>query len=565
VTGDAARTITLNGNPTLNDWFDQSVKQAASPTFAGLTLTGWTERAIPFIGASGVLSYAANLYFSADGMLRADGLVAQSNALSLFLKSTGDGYLQVQLGSNLTVNRILSLVTGDATRIITLSGNPTLNDWFDQSVKQAATPTFAGLTLSVGSNSVVDFLTLYNVSATSAGCRMLFNNGFGNLAAIKAYQIDNGALADDGKLTFQTAANSVLGDRVTIDQVGNVGIGTIIPYAKLSIAGTVSLDHTTSNTIDMSGWSELNANYGLVGDSGYWGIRTGTAHDFNLDVYNGGAFKVALTILQSGNVGIGTATPARKLQLVTGDAETHWQFRLGTTAYYFDFGRNYTDGFLYIQGNETGYNSILLAPTSGNVGIGTTAPAAKLVVNGGLHVGENTDPGNTNLKVDGTAEVTGQTNLGTVHGTTLLIDHIGEHTGSHNIVLDNNVVISADVYTTAWTDYAATSTIVGWSGSPTKLIYYKKVGKLVFVQFEIFGTSDNAGATFTLPYDMSNVVDARFAIETIDLGVTDSTPGMGQILQGEPGKAKFYRTWAGGAFMNSGSKGIKGQFWYHTS
>jgi hypothetical protein len=202
---------------------------------------------------------------------------------------------------------------------------------------------------------------------------------------------------------------------------------------------------------------------------------------------------------------------------------------------------------------------------SGKVGIGTTAPAAKLVVNGGLHVGGNTDPGNTNLKVDGTAEVTGQTNLGTVHGTTLLIDHIGEHTGSHSIVLDNNVVISADVYTTAWTDYAATSTIVGWSGSPTKLIYYKKVGKLVFVQFEIFGTSDNAGATFTLPYDMSNVVDARFAIETIDLGVTDSTPGMGQILQGEPGKAKFYRTWAGGAFMDSGSKGIKGQFWYHTA
>ena len=44
----ASRTITISGNPTLNDWFDQSVKVAASPTFANVTVgaeaydaTGW--------------------------------------------------------------------------------------------------------------------------------------------------------------------------------------------------------------------------------------------------------------------------------------------------------------------------------------------------------------------------------------------------------------------------------------------------------------------------------------------------------------------------------------------
>ena len=38
--GTASRTITLSGNPTLADWFDQDVKTTASPQFVGLTLTG---------------------------------------------------------------------------------------------------------------------------------------------------------------------------------------------------------------------------------------------------------------------------------------------------------------------------------------------------------------------------------------------------------------------------------------------------------------------------------------------------------------------------------------------
>ena len=46
-------------------------------------------------------------------------------------------------GDTLTANRTLTLILGDAARQITLSGNPTLADWFDQSVKTTASPTFA--------------------------------------------------------------------------------------------------------------------------------------------------------------------------------------------------------------------------------------------------------------------------------------------------------------------------------------------------------------------------------------------------------------------------------------
>ncbi len=104
--GDANRTLTFSGNPTLSDWFDQSVKQAGSPTFAGVTL-----------GNTG-----------------------------LHLLDTNASHdMIVACGSNITADRTVTLTIGNSDRTITLNGDPTLNDWFDQSVKEADNPTFAAL------------------------------------------------------------------------------------------------------------------------------------------------------------------------------------------------------------------------------------------------------------------------------------------------------------------------------------------------------------------------------------------------------------------------------------
>lgn len=62
-----------------------------------------------------------------------------------------------------------------------------------------------------------------------------------------------------------------------------------------------------------------------------------------------------------------------------------------------------------------GADTKMIIKNGGNVGIGTTTPSAKLSINGGLHVGGDSDPGDNNLLVDGT--ITASNFSGTSNGT----------------------------------------------------------------------------------------------------------------------------------------------------
>lgn len=94
--GDAAREITLTGNATLN----QDTSTTATPTWAGVKL--WDTD-------------------SSHGVT-------------------------FSIGSNLTANRTVSIVPGDANRTLTLTGNATIN----QDTSTAGSPSFVGLTVSGG-------------------------------------------------------------------------------------------------------------------------------------------------------------------------------------------------------------------------------------------------------------------------------------------------------------------------------------------------------------------------------------------------------------------------------
>lgn len=96
-----------------------------------------------------------NLTFSLPADLLIPGVLTVPNTGLHLLDTNASHDLIISPGSNLSADRTLSLVTGDAGRTLTLNGNPTLDDWFDQSVKVAASPQFASIQLGHASDTTL--------------------------------------------------------------------------------------------------------------------------------------------------------------------------------------------------------------------------------------------------------------------------------------------------------------------------------------------------------------------------------------------------------------------------
>ncbi len=132
---------------------------------------------------------------------------------------------------------------------------------------------------------------------------------------------------------------------------------------------------------------------------------------------------------------------------------------------------------------------------------------------------------------------------------------------------DDIVTLQAgDLRNVAWTDYGGTSTIVGWAATPTANIWYKKVGNLVFVIFNINGTSNATNATFTLPYTTVNSAGARMYGSTrfTDNGAGSTTPGL-SYMEVNTSTVHLFTDWVTGTWTNINGKVIRGQFWYEAA
>lgn len=113
----------------------------------------------------------------------------------------------------------------------------------------------------------------------------------------------------------------------------------------------------------------------------------------------------------------------------------------------------------------------------------------------------------------------------------------------------------------AWVDYSATSTITGWSSFTAKQIFYKVVGKTVFVIFNLVGTSNDTVVSFTLPLaaktggiNLTGIMQAR----------DNSTFGFGSFyLIAAASQVDCYNGPSSvNAWTNSGNKAARGEFFY---
>ena len=135
----------------------------------------------------------------------------------------------------------------------------------------------------------------------------------------------------------------------------------------------------------------------------------------NLFINSGGAANDWSNVTIYGNVGIGTDLPGRKLEIkdeITTNGHIQGLRIMGNASNYYDIGRM-VSGPLSIQGSQAGYNDIVLAPTSGDVGIGTTSPDSKLDVKGASATPAD---GNQTLSITNTTGGT-QLNIGTAENS----------------------------------------------------------------------------------------------------------------------------------------------------
>lgn len=263
-----------------------------------------------------------------------------SNTGLHLLDTGGDHDLIIAPGSDLSQDRTLTLTTGDAARTITLSGNPTLSDWFDQSVKQASSPTFVGLTLSSAISGITTLsmggdLTNY-IATNDANPQFRIGSADANEGHIQAFY-DSGAQTLDYLLISTDSGTE--GD-IVLSPAGNVGIGTTAPAVRFEVENS-GTDEKTYFSNDYGGSSDttgtlnglyFRSEYGAtlyesaaivdVQESGWDGSVGSHTRDSGLAFYtrDDDDFAERVRIDKDGNVGIGDTGPGTLLQLKGSDA-----------------------------------------------------------------------------------------------------------------------------------------------------------------------------------------------------------------------------------------------------
>jgi len=315
------------------------------------------------VGAFGTMTSSRGLY--------SNGLSIQNNtgeATSLFLWQSGVASAHIGSPANSTSLYIVNsyntgLITDPNSIVLTNTGNVGIGTTSPESKLHVA-----------GGDVLISNGQYYTAESTTGGNYKLAGLTSGNVIVIGAIDYTSAGTIFAGGDNVSITTGGVAGSsRIYINSTGNVGIGTTSPTNKLQVTGGRTYLET-GNEIYTLGISRSGAN------AYYLGVSNSSSPDLYFS-NNAGTTRVTLT--DAGNVGIGTTSPSYNLHIVgTGYASQYFasdyyrDSRLEAMLIYagsnqIRLGSGVGSDFLTFYG---GGNERMRIDSSGNVGIGTTAP-----------------------------------------------------------------------------------------------------------------------------------------------------------------------------------------------
>ena len=369
------------------------------------------------------------------GTVTADGLTVQTtNGLDALLESTGTSYQYLQFKNTAEVQNYLGFVgddftvTAGNTKYLQVEGNGDISFYEDTGTTAKLFWDASAESLGIGNTSPTRDLTVGDNAASSyINIKSSAINGISGLAFGDSGDDNRAQIIFDNstdKLQIQNGGGGALGNRgITLDSSENVGIGTSSPSYSLDVdevgtnstgtflltgGNSASNDYTQTALLKLRGTSinpnqpAHNANSSVAEIRLNHADLAGSASSGNITFYTNpsnnvnGSLAERMRIDSSGQVGIGTSSPADTLSVVnlgssgtgvqisSGTATGDLRFKARTESYngilsVYDSGSNEDVRISAHSGVDTYFNS------GSNVGIGTDSPAAPLEVAGSIN------------------------------------------------------------------------------------------------------------------------------------------------------------------------------------
>ena len=252
--------------------------------------------------------------------------------------------------------------------------------------------TSPGTSLQV--NGTGEIIRLNDTNATANPYLTFYQNGTRRSYVQHVDSGDNFTLGSEyGGIRFLTGTGGIETEKMRILSNGNVGIGTTSPGQKLQVEGNSwikgiyydtsgdagSSGQVLSSTATGTNWVSLSEISGVDGTGTTNYVTKWSDADTITDsiIYDNGT-----------NVGIGTASPSAKLQIVTSSGQEGIIINNSNGIQTFQLGHLTSNDSYFQMKNNSDVTEVLFRTdngssyiNTGNVGIGTTSPSFKLEVN----------------------------------------------------------------------------------------------------------------------------------------------------------------------------------------